>query len=185
MSLCDCSPDCMRAAWFTATRTWITSSRSHIDSMQSMAMVCESWARRARSAAAFAIWDCCWHSCRPVADGRIESLIHSYFEERGWTATSHLLVQCRRVLAKQRSDRYRRYLRKCQRDCSEFEVERRAGRYQVSVRADSGRIPAGFFAEPDSLVQSGRMLKDGNSATVVRCEVPDADPNGPPGDQAL
>ena len=110
----------------------------------------------------------------PVADGRIESLIHSYLEERGWTATSRLLVQCRRVLAEQRSDRYRRYLRKCQRDCSEFEVERRAGRYQVSVRAGSGRIPAGFFAEPDSLVQSGRMLKNGNSATVVRCEVPDA-----------
>ena len=114
----------------------------------------------------------------PIADDRMEELFASYFAERGWTLGSSQRSQCRTALARQRRNRYERYLAKSQRDCSEFEVHQQAGVYQVLVRAETAVVPRPFLEHPDALMRRDRLLKDGNSATVVRCEGAEGDAAG-------
>ncbi len=67
----------------------------------------------------------------------------------------------------QRFDRVRRYLQKSLRDCSEFQVEKSAGRRFVCVRQDMGAGLAAFAKDPEGTMAQGQVLKAGNTATVV------------------
>ncbi len=108
----------------------------------------------------------------PAADAQLADACAAYAEGRWRQASSERLY--RRVrwhLTRQRRLRTRRYLRKTLRDCTEFHCERvsprfvacRRGAWQTGMRA--------FAAQPELLFETGKVIKAGNSATVVRCTV--------------
>ena len=61
-----------------------------------------------------------------------------------------------------------RYLKKCFRECSEFATRTSWRRVAVWKRARHSTDLLSFLHNPDAWVAKGAMLKDGNSATVVR-----------------
>ncbi|MCB1684525.1 MAG: lipopolysaccharide kinase InaA family protein [Pseudomonadales bacterium] len=106
----------------------------------------------------------------PVADGWMTALIRTYLDARAWSATEYT-APAQVALAAARRDRYRRYLKKTRRTCSEFEVEKAPASLRIRVRAEDVQIPGTFFTAPDDLLNRGGLLKAGNSATVARCAV--------------
>ncbi len=60
------------------------------------------------------------------------------------------------------------YLGKCFRDTTEIAFHRQSDRVYACRRARLGPELTAFFADPDAAMRTGEMLKDGNSATVVR-----------------
>jgi tRNA A-37 threonylcarbamoyl transferase component Bud32 len=97
--------------------------------------------------------------------------IHSaYLRARGWGpgAPGFGLAELQRAVGRARARRVRQYLRKTTRACSEYHVERAGGFARICVRALRGAGLQQFFRDPEALFGTGTMVKDGNSATVVR-----------------
>lgn len=69
-----------------------------------------------------------------------------------------------------RHDRVRRYLKKTQRECTEF-VHRRTFRRDFVCAREAWPALQRFMVAPEELVGDGTPLKLGNSSTVVRCEL--------------
>lgn len=67
--------------------------------------------------------------------------------------------------------RARRYLHKIYRDCTEVAVERRRDRFAAAKRRLDAAWRERFVTEPDAVMAEGTMLKDGNTATVVRASL--------------
>ena len=77
----------------------------------------------------------------------------------------------RRALDRQRRRRAQRLARKACRECSEFVAQRHWHRRIVYRREHEGEALARVLADPDAAMREGVLLKDGNSATVVRVTV--------------
>ncbi len=114
-----------------------------------------------------------WAQISPRFDALLPSVIQHYVEQRQLTTES--IEQVKQRLSVQRQKRRLKYVAKSFRTCSEF-LRRRQGRLDMIQRRD---LPDSFMArfetDPDQLVASGTLLKDGNSATVVRFTTPDGD----------
>ncbi len=74
-----------------------------------------------------------------------------------------------------RRRRLRAYRRKCLRNCSEFTVERSWRRFTARRRDRRDRNFLELLADPGPAVAGAQRLKDGNTATVVRCGTPASD----------
>jgi tRNA A-37 threonylcarbamoyl transferase component Bud32 len=74
-------------------------------------------------------------------------------------------------MAAVRVRRWQHYRKKLTRTCTEFCTARRFNRLQVWRREGDGPELRELLAHPDQWMQRGEMLKDGNSATVVRVVV--------------
>jgi tRNA A-37 threonylcarbamoyl transferase component Bud32 len=109
----------------------------------------------------------------PGADAELEAIHRAYARARGWdsTAPGFDLAALRAATARERGRRIDRYLRKTVRPCSEYQVERGAGSTRICVRAFRDSVLQDLVADPEAAMRRGRMLKDGNSATVVRTEL--------------
>lgn len=71
-------------------------------------------------------------------------------------------------LAVARRYRRRNYVKKSSRTCSEFVRQQNAGQLILFRRDHTSKTLDDFLRDPDRFMQRGTLLKDGNSATVVR-----------------
>jgi len=113
----------------------------------------------------------------PRADDDLDGIWRAYAGARGWAdadgaapaavpaAVPAVLLE---RLGRQRRARLERYLRKTQRDCSEFRVERSWRHCLLAVRACWRDELAALLRDPEAAMAAGEVVKAGNSATVVR-----------------
>jgi tRNA A-37 threonylcarbamoyl transferase component Bud32 len=107
----------------------------------------------------------------PLCDVQIADLWAYYAELRGdYVAKMGNSAVLTRLVHKQRKQRVRRYLRKTQRECTEF-VTRRTWRYRFLCDRRHWTKLQRFMLFSEQLFGEGTPLKLGNSATVVRIEV--------------
>jgi tRNA A-37 threonylcarbamoyl transferase component Bud32 len=112
---------------------------------------------------------------QPLLDVQLNEVLGAYAQARGWSAAGSEFAARLAALGKathrQRRRRVRRYLRKTQRDCSEFYSQRDLRRYFVCLRGSMNDAFERFAKEPEQFFDGAEMLKDGNSATVVRTRI--------------
>lgn len=107
----------------------------------------------------------------PEFDQEIAELWAIYAQERDeYVARMGSPEQLLKLTRRERQLRVRRYLKKTQRECTEF-VQRR--KFTRDFLCDRGHWPSlqKFMAFPEEFMTSGAPLKQGNSATVVRCVI--------------
>lgn len=111
----------------------------------------------------------------PLLDAALPDLLRAYAAARGWPMAGESfdrqLTALRRATRRQRRRRVHRYLRKVQRACTEYHCERGLRRYFVCVRERLDDGLRAFRDDPEAFFRGAEMLKDGNSATVVRCRI--------------
>ncbi|MCZ6643897.1 MAG: hypothetical protein O7F71_20165 [Gammaproteobacteria bacterium] len=105
----------------------------------------------------------------PMRDARLREPLAAYSAARGWSLPAIEWMSA--LTRRQRSLRTRRYLKKTQRPCTEFYCERQSGSYVVCERDSWGEAMAAFVEDPEAVFVTGRVLKSGNSATVVRAKI--------------
>ncbi|SHI56759.1 Lipopolysaccharide kinase (Kdo/WaaP) family protein [Malonomonas rubra DSM 5091] len=110
----------------------------------------------------------------PDSDDLIANVLDSYTYPRG--LNSHqVITQLTEQLSVVRTRRRQTYVKKSYRTCSEFIRQDNPGQIAIYRRdCDTERITE-LLKDPDSLIERGEILKDGNSATVVRIPHPDGD----------
>ena len=98
----------------------------------------------------------------------VERAHRVYSAARNWDADvrerARLLIYVRRMQRR----RVRRFVAKTLRRCTQFEVERRDGREVVYERSAMCAELAQLLDAPETAVEGGQSLKDGNTATVAR-----------------
>ena len=107
----------------------------------------------------------------PVFDALAPEVFRVYVEKRGWPAEKRLFTRLTKEIHSQRNTRKQKYLRKTLRECSAFVCRRTRNRFTVCDRDFATPAMAAFLADPDPVMARGRMLKNGNTATVVRVTV--------------
>lgn len=107
-----------------------------------------------------------------MLNGGLPKLFSQYCTRRGWAFENDLpLFQA--DVQKQRENRQRRFLKKVFRDCTQFRVIKTWARYVAMDRqAESPELNA-LVENPDKYIKAGKLLKDGNSATVALIELED------------
>ncbi len=106
---------------------------------------------------------------------RYDPLILSAFEE--YEGTRQLPPNTGRRdklmagISRKRHYRKRKYLAKIFRDCTEFHCESSFDRFLVRARIDDGGELSKMLEDPDLAMATGRVLKEGNTATVKEVEV--------------
>lgn len=85
-----------------------------------------------------------------------------------WRALGEEAVPLRAAIARADRLRARRFAAKSLRECSEFTARRNWSERRVLRRDSDGPELQAILADPDRAMRSARLLKDGNSATVVR-----------------
>jgi serine/threonine protein kinase len=74
-----------------------------------------------------------------------------------------------------RRKKVRKFVAKSQRSCTAFKVSQSDGFYSVYDRTCQSPALDELLHNPDELMAAGEMLKDGNSATVVRLKLKELD----------
>ena len=90
-----------------------------------------------------------------------------YVAARNWQASTREKHAFFDELTRARRDRIRRFAEKTVRDCTEFRVVKSFMGFQASQRLFHSEIEP-FLRNPIGLVNAGVVLKQGNSATVVK-----------------
>lgn len=107
----------------------------------------------------------------PGIDENLECLWQSYCTCRGWSTEledlKHLIVQ----IAEHRRSKVDKFVAKSLRSCTAFVARREDGFYTLLDRAYQGGNLDQLLRRPDELMAGGEMLKDGNSATVVKINI--------------
>ncbi|NKC00262.1 MAG: phosphotransferase [Pseudomonadales bacterium] len=107
----------------------------------------------------------------PEFDDEIGEIWASYAHERGeYVARMGSTEQVQRLTRRERHLRVRRYLKKTQRECTEFVQRQKFTRDFLCDRQHWPRLQR-FMVFPEEFMTSGVPLKLGNSATVVRCVI--------------
>ncbi len=107
----------------------------------------------------------------PRWDADLPAVWDAYAAVRGeYVARMGSAQELTSLTRKARRERVRRYLKKTQRECTEF-VHRR--RFDLDFVCDRGhwRRLQHFMVFPERYMAEGTPLKLGNSATVVRCDI--------------
>ena len=68
----------------------------------------------------------------------------------------------------ERNQRLTKFLRKCERDCTQFHCRVSMTRFLICERAQLESLQS-FIADPEQVIAHGQIVKAGNTATVVRC----------------
>lgn len=102
--------------------------------------------------------------------GRFPQLFSGYCSLRGWRL-DELLPVFEKQIRSQRSTRQRRFLNKVFRDCTQFKVTKTWSRFVAMDRQSETVELVNLIENPDGYIESGKCLKDGNSATVALVEL--------------
>jgi len=102
---------------------------------------------------------------------RFESLAPNafaiYAEQRKWPFEKLLCSRLLEEIGNQRDQRKKRYLKKIYRECSGFVCRKAWDFFLVCDRAFHNTSAVPFLTNPDPFVDSGAMIKDGNTSTVA------------------
>jgi tRNA A-37 threonylcarbamoyl transferase component Bud32 len=103
----------------------------------------------------------------PRFDVLIDQVFKEYVSCRQWDNDEALIEKLRREVLRCREERKHNYIEKSFRDCTRFRCRTSLGRFEVSVRDDHSMELAQILEDPDKFIETGTLLKDGNSATVA------------------
>jgi tRNA A-37 threonylcarbamoyl transferase component Bud32 len=95
----------------------------------------------------------------------------AYVEKRGWRASDHLVSKLLRNVQIQWDYRKDKYLLKIYRECSAFVCQNPWGRFMVCDRDFYDEEMARFLEDPDPVMNSSQLLKEGNSSTVALVDI--------------
>jgi tRNA A-37 threonylcarbamoyl transferase component Bud32 len=106
---------------------------------------------------------------------KFDSLSHfafqAYSEKRSWSPDSGLFNQLLKEVKSQRKNRKKKYLNKIFRECTAFVCHKSSNDFMVCDRNFYHGEMKRLIAEPDTVIDSSKLLKDGNSSTVALVEV--------------
>ena len=109
----------------------------------------------------------------PVAiESRVPALLQSYQEQTADLSASELSQFASRI-KKAREQRLSNYERKLFRSTSAHRCEHDATKFLVYDRAIHSSDLEKFIEDPDSFIDNGKMLKEGNSSTVAEVTIGD------------
>jgi tRNA A-37 threonylcarbamoyl transferase component Bud32 len=104
-------------------------------------------------------------------DHLFSSAFQAYTAKRSWPSDSSLFNQLLKEIKFQRKNGSKKYLRKIFRECTSFVCHKSWNSYMVCDRDFYHGEMKKLIVDPDSVIDSSRLLKDGNSATVALAEV--------------
>ncbi|MCD4717111.1 MAG: lipopolysaccharide kinase InaA family protein [Desulfobacterales bacterium] len=107
----------------------------------------------------------------PRFDGLVPKAFRLYAEKRTWPVDDDLSTRLLKNVFSQRNSRKKTYLKKIYRECSAFVCKRSWNRFMVCDRIFYNEAMVRFLADPDHVMNSGRVLKKGNTSTVTMVEV--------------
>ncbi|MBW2344633.1 MAG: hypothetical protein JRF53_11575 [Deltaproteobacteria bacterium] len=107
----------------------------------------------------------------PRFDGLIPRAFRLYAEKRTWPVDDDLSARLLKNVFSQRNSRKRAYLKKIYRECSAFVCQKAWNRFMVCDRVFYNEAMVRFLADPDHVMNAGRVLKKGNTSTVTMVEV--------------
>jgi tRNA A-37 threonylcarbamoyl transferase component Bud32 len=110
----------------------------------------------------------------PTFDSLIEPTSQHYAKCRS-ISHSKLMVLLEADLPKVRRRRRCKYVKKSYRTCSEFIRSNGIGQIAISRRDAQGEALSHLLDDPDVFMRNGKVLKDGNTTTIVRVQVGDCD----------
>jgi tRNA A-37 threonylcarbamoyl transferase component Bud32 len=97
----------------------------------------------------------------------ITSAFRTYAEKRGWLTRDDLYARLIKEIRNQRTKRKKNYLKKIYRECSAFICRKSWDHFMVYDRDYQEDVFTGLLANPDAAIESSRLLKNGNTATVA------------------
>ncbi len=108
----------------------------------------------------------------PGIDQEIESAWQSYCQSRNWLVETTDIKQLKALIWGHRCKKAEKYVVKSLRNCTGFACQHENLFYQIKDRAYQNSALDDLLARPDAFMAAGKILKAGNSATVVRlnCE---------------
>ena len=104
-------------------------------------------------------------------DHLFSAAFQAYAAKRSWPSDSSLFKRLLKEVKFQRKNRSKKYLHKIFRECTSFVCHKSWNSYMVCERNFYHGEMKKLIADPDSVIDSSRLLKDGNSATVALAEV--------------
>lgn len=107
----------------------------------------------------------------PRFDDLAQVVLPAYDAVRGWQADPGRVIDLHSQILASRDSRKRSYLDKAFRDCTRFRCESTFGRYLVCERSEFDEDMNTLLQDPDSFIEAGQVLKDGNSATVAKIDL--------------
>jgi tRNA A-37 threonylcarbamoyl transferase component Bud32 len=103
----------------------------------------------------------------PESDRLVEDAFEKYTRRRSWRTAPRLLQRLQHELRKQAERQLRAWLKKIRRESTDYVCRRSWRRDIMCTRGDYTPGMAAFLDDPDPVVERGRWIKDGNSATVA------------------
>ncbi len=108
---------------------------------------------------------------QPQFDKLVPEAFQKYATKRKWKELDGLFTRLTKEIHKNRNDRKKEYLKKIFRECTAFICRKSWHRVMICDRSFYSEEVALFLEDPNPIVDSGRLLKDGNSATVSLVEI--------------
>jgi len=107
----------------------------------------------------------------PGIDDFLAVLWQHYCTCRGWSVAPGEVENLRSLIAGHRLYKVEKFIAKSQRSCTAFKASQENGFYSVYDRSYQSPALDDLLQRPDEIMAAGEMLKDGNSATVVRLKL--------------
>jgi len=104
-------------------------------------------------------------------DELVKLAFPTYEVTRHWRSESSRIDRLLAEIQKQRSTRKKNYLDKTFRECTRFVCESDLRRYQVCERSAYSEQMQQFLSDPDTLIDSGKLLNNCVSSTVALVEM--------------
>ncbi|MDL1967140.1 MAG: hypothetical protein LWW97_00995 [Deltaproteobacteria bacterium] len=107
----------------------------------------------------------------PEFDHLFSAVFQTYAEKRLWPPDSGFFNQLLKEVKSQRKNRKKKYLNKIFRECTAFVCNKSWNNFMVCERNSYYGEIKRLVANPDPIISSSKLLKDGRSSTVALAEV--------------
>ena len=108
---------------------------------------------------------------QPKYDKLAPEAFQAYVKKRAWQDENELSARLIKEIRSKRNVRKKDYLKKIYRESTAFVCRQSRRQYMVCDRNFYSKAMAEFLADPNFFVDSGRLLKQGNSSTVSLVEL--------------
>jgi tRNA A-37 threonylcarbamoyl transferase component Bud32 len=107
----------------------------------------------------------------PLFNHLVPDAFNVYLEKREWSRNTVTYNRLIKEIRHKHKKRKKKYLKKIYRECSAFICQKSWDRFLVYDRSYNTEKMVRFLTDPDALIDTNRLLKDGNTATVALVEV--------------
>ena len=104
-------------------------------------------------------------------DSLFFAVFQAYTAKRSWSPDSDLFNQLLKEVKFQRKNRKKKYLNKIFRECTAFVCHKSWNDFMVCERNSYHGEMKRLLSDPDLIISSSKLLKDGRSSTVALAEV--------------